>query len=63
MKSKILVIILQVGLHELLGHGSGKLLQAEDACGSKFNFDQGKLINPLTLAPVDKWYTSYYVMI
>ena len=46
----------QVGLHELLGHGSGKLLQAEDACGSKFNFNKGDLINPLTLAPVDKWY-------
>merc|ERR1719464_1607248 len=38
----------QVGLHELLGHGSGKLLQAEDSCGSKFNFDQGVLINPVT---------------
>ena len=46
----------QVGLHELLGHGSGKLLQAEDSCGSKFNFDQGVLINPVTQEPVDKWY-------
>ena len=46
----------QVGLHELLGHGSGKLLQAEDACGSKFNFKKGELINPLTNTPVDKWY-------
>ena len=43
-------------MHELLGHGSGKLLQAEDSCGSKFNFDQGVLINPVTQAPVDKWY-------
>ena len=46
----------QVGLHELLGHGSGKLLQAEDSCGSKFNFKQGQLINPVTNKPVDKWY-------
>lgn len=46
----------QVGLHELLGHGSGKLLQAEDSCGSKFNFKQGELINPVTNKPVDKWY-------
>ena len=46
----------QVGLHELLGHGSGKLLHAEDACGSKFDFNQGELINPVTNTPVDKWY-------
>ena len=39
---------LQVGLHELLGHGSGKLLRAG-------NFTQG-LTNPVTGKPVDKWY-------
>jgi len=39
---------LQVGLHELLGHGSGKLL-------FHGNFTEG-LINPLTGKPVDKVY-------
>eukprot|EP00027_Filamoeba_sp_ATCC50430_P014115 CAMPEP_0168574354 /NCGR_PEP_ID=MMETSP0413-20121227/19031_1 /TAXON_ID=136452 /ORGANISM="Filamoeba nolandi, Strain NC-AS-23-1" /LENGTH=500 /DNA_ID=CAMNT_0008607681 /DNA_START=550 /DNA_END=2052 /DNA_ORIENTATION=- len=43
----------QVGIHELLGHGTGKLLM-EDADGVK-NFDSN-LINPLTNAPVSSWY-------
>lgn len=43
----------QVALHELLGHGSGKLLQ-QNADGS-FNFDRS-LIDPLTGKPVAKWY-------
>lgn len=45
---------LQVANHELLGHGSGKLLQ-ENKDGS-FNFDPKSTINPLTGKPVESWY-------
>ncbi|KAK7528961.1 peptidase family M49-domain-containing protein [Phyllosticta citriasiana] len=45
----------QVGLHELLGHGCGKLLQ-ETAPG-EYNFDvKNPPVNPLTGKPVTKWY-------
>ncbi|KAF9074653.1 aflatoxin-detoxifizyme [Rhodocollybia butyracea] len=44
---------LQVANHELLGHGSGKLLK-ENADGTK-NFDPS-VINPLTGKPVTSWY-------
>jgi dipeptidyl-peptidase III len=45
----------QVALHELLGHGSGKLLQ-ETAPG-EYNFDHSNPpISPLTNKPVTKWY-------
>ncbi len=45
----------QVGIHELLGHGSGKLLQ-ETAPG-EFNFDiKNPPINPLTNKPCTTWY-------
>lgn len=45
----------QVGIHELLGHGSGKLLQ-ETAPG-EYNFDiKNPPVNPLTNKPCTTWY-------
>jgi dipeptidyl-peptidase-3 len=45
----------QVGLHELLGHGCGKLLQ-ETAPGA-FNFDKvSPPISPLDGQPIKSWY-------
>ena len=52
-KYKVPSFDVQVGLHELLGHGSGKLLRKED--DNSYNFDTN-LINPLTNKIVDKFY-------
>ncbi|KAJ3157175.1 hypothetical protein HDU89_002587 [Geranomyces variabilis] len=45
----------QVGLHELLGHGSGKQLTEESA--GKYNFDHtNPPVSPLTNKPITTWY-------
>ncbi|KAJ3115351.1 bifunctional diacylglycerol diphosphate phosphatase/phosphatidate phosphatase [Phlyctochytrium bullatum] len=45
----------KTGLHELLGHGSGKLLTEEPE--GTFNFDKANPpMNPLTGKPADTWY-------
>ena len=46
---------MQVGLHELLGHGSGKLLMKKK--DGSLNFESG-LENPLTGKPVDRFYEA-----
>src|SRR5436189_6317017 len=54
-KHKEHAFYLWVAFHELLGHGTGKLL-VENNDGS-FNFDiQNPPINPLNGKPVESWY-------
>jgi len=44
-----------VVLHELLGHGTGRMM-AEESSG-KFNFDiNNPPLNPLTGKPIESWY-------
>lgn len=46
---------MQVGLHELLGHGTGKLLS--ELTPGNYNFDiNNPPINPLTKEKVTTWY-------
>ena len=45
----------QVGLHELLGHGCGKLLQ--ETSPGQYNFDiKNPPLSPITKKPVASWY-------
>jgi dipeptidyl-peptidase-3 len=46
--------VMHVACHELLGHGTGKLLRADE--NGSFNFNMNSVVNPLTNSPVESWY-------
>ena len=50
----VTALSVNVGVHELLGHGTGKLL-TESPDGT-LNFDREKVIDPFTKKPVATWY-------
>ncbi|KAL9607596.1 MAG: hypothetical protein Q9167_007500 [Letrouitia subvulpina] len=53
-KYKYTAFYICLALHELLGHGLGRMMTEEDG---KFNFDRANPpINPLTKSPITSWY-------
>ena len=50
------ISMFKTALHELLGHGSGKLFKINK--NGEYNFDKENVINPLTKEKINSWYLS-----
>lgn len=53
-KYRVTSFEVQVGLHELLGHGTGKLFKQTEP--DTYNFDRDNVRNPLTGGKIDKFF-------